>query len=151
ADGEDVVEPVDADALAGETIGEPLAGTVGEHLVLDPRGRVLADVPRLRWEDDRRLALAREQDVGVPMDDDESRQVRDGALEARVLGAGHDDVVDRVLVHGLSDEAVTPLDLGFASQGFHDSSSPRMSAQTALLSGVATPRQPPKRTMPPFR
>ena len=39
-----VVEPEDADALAAHAVGEPLAGAVDEHLLVDPRRPVLADV-----------------------------------------------------------------------------------------------------------
>ena len=53
----DVVDAVDADALAAQPVGEPLAGPVGEDLILDPRVAVLADVARLRREDDRRVAF----------------------------------------------------------------------------------------------
>src|SRR5207247_5124390 len=123
----------------------------GEDLILDPGRAVLADVARLGGEHDRRLALPRQQHVGVSMDDDETGHVCHGALEARVLRAGDEDRVDAVLVHSRADEPVTALDFRRTSQSFHDSSTPRTSAQTALLSGVATPRHFPNRTMPPFR
>jgi len=44
---------------------------VGEDL-LDLRSAVLADVARLAREDDRRVALARNDDVRVAVDDDEA-------------------------------------------------------------------------------
>src|SRR5580765_2608861 len=44
ADGHHVIEPVDADALAAHAVCEPVARGVDEHLVLDPRRTVLADV-----------------------------------------------------------------------------------------------------------
>ena len=40
--GHHVVEPEDADALAAHAVGEPLAGAVDEHLLVDPRRPVLA-------------------------------------------------------------------------------------------------------------
>ena len=70
-----VVEPEDADAHAAHAVGEPFAGPVDEHLLVDPRRAVLADVAGLAREDDRRLALERQQDVGVAMHDREARQV----------------------------------------------------------------------------
>ena len=69
ADGHDLVEAVHADALAAQPAGEPLAGPVDEPLVGDPRVAVLADVPRLAREDDRRLALERSGDVRVAVHD----------------------------------------------------------------------------------
>src|SRR6266498_2715360 len=59
AHGHDVIEPVDADPLAGETFREPLTGPVREHLILDPARAVLAHVARLRREHDRGLAYTR--------------------------------------------------------------------------------------------
>ena len=100
-----VVEPVDADALASHAVREPVAGLVDEHLVLDPRRAVLADVARLAREDDRRLALERQQHVGVAVHDHEARHVRDRALEAGVLVARDDHRVEAVARHRLADFA----------------------------------------------
>jgi len=134
--------------LAGEPIGEPLARTLGEDLVVDPRRRVLAHVARFGGEHDRRLALARKQDVGVAMNDHETRQVRHRALEPGVLGPAHDDRVEVVRVHCAAHGSVATLDLRTAH---HDCSKPLTSAQIARLCGVATPCSSPKRTIPPLR
>ena len=76
---------------------------VDEDLVLDPRRPVLADVAGLAREHDRRLALEREQDVRVAVDDHEAGHVRDGALEARVLVA-RDGRLERV--HALASRTI---------------------------------------------
>ena len=119
---------------------------VGEHLVLDPGRPVLADVARLGREDDRRLALEREQNVGVAVDDLEAGEVRDRALEAGVLAAGDE--------HGVEPVA-PPAPRARGRTGgralAHDLSTPLISAATASFSGVGTPCSRPKRTMPPFR
>src|SRR5437667_9372354 len=140
-----VVEPVHADPLPRESLCEPLAGVIGEDLLLDPALPVLADVARLRREDDRWLTLEREQDVRVTVDDEEAGEVADGALEAGVLAAGGDDRVELVLGHRLPDQLVPPLGL------YHDSSSPLTSAVIISFSGVGTPCSRPKRATPPFR
>src|SRR5205807_4336666 len=80
-----VVEAVDTDALSAQAIGKPLTGAVCEHLLLDPGRAVLADVAGLAREDDRRLALSRQQHVRIAVHDLEPREVSDGALEAGVL------------------------------------------------------------------
>ena len=146
--GQHVVEPVHAGALAGQPIAEPLAGTVREDLILDPRRPVLADVACFGRKDDRRIALARQQHVRVAVHDHETRQVCHRALEPRVLGPTDDDRVDVVQVHRLADGGVSALDLGRAH---HDRSNPLTSAQIARLCGVGTPCSSPKRTIPPLR
>ncbi len=143
-----VVEAVDADPASGEALGEPATGMVDEDLVLDPGRPVLADVAGLAREHQRRFALEREEDVGVAVHDLESRQVRHRPLEAGVLGAGDDQGVQLVTGHRLPHARVAALDLAAAH---HERSSPFTSAQTARLSGVATPCSSPARTMPPFR
>jgi hypothetical protein len=148
ADCHHVVEPVHADALAAQPLGEPLARPLREDLVVDPRCPVLADVARLCREHDRGLPVPGQQHVGVAMDDPEARQVRHRALEPRVLGAAHDDGVEGVRVHRLADNGVATLDLRTAH---HDRSNPLTSAQIARFCGVGTPCSSPNRTIPPFR
>ena len=121
---------------------EPLARTVDEDLVLDPGGLVLADVARLRREDDGRVALTREEHIGVAMDDDEAGHVGDRALEARGFRTADEHRVEVLLGHGLTDEPVAALDLLAAH---HDRSKPFTSDQIARFSGVGTPRSSPKR------
>ena len=91
-----VVEPVDADALAAQRVREPVAGPVDEDLLGDLRVAVLADVARLGREHDRRLAVERHDDVRVAVDDLEAGQIRDRALEARVLGAADERGIEAV-------------------------------------------------------
>ncbi len=128
-----VVESVDPDSPAGETFCEPLAGPVREHLLLDPAPAVLAHVPRLRREHDRRFAFARQDDVGVAMDDDEAGHVGHGALEPRVLGAADDHRLDAVLVHRSPHRAVAPLDLRGANGAAHHSLGTVSDTRTWLL------------------
>ena len=137
---------------------EPLAGPVDELLLLDPGRGVLADVARLGREDDRRLAVDRQQDIGVAVHDHEAAEIRHGTLEAGVLVAAHDHGVEAVPRGGLADEPVPALDLVLRETGVcrlvyccHDSSTPFTSAQIASFSGVGTPCSRPKRTIPPFR
>jgi hypothetical protein len=95
AHGHDVVEAVDADALpAGvpRVRSDVLAGPCVEHLLERCRA-VLADVARLRREDDERVAVSRDDDVRVAVHDLEAGDVRDSALEAAVLVAGDDQGV----------------------------------------------------------
>src|SRR6266511_1112782 len=143
-DGHHIVQAVDPDALAAQAPGKPLARLVGEDL-LERRLAVLANVARLGREDDRRLSLARQQDVRVAVHDREAAHVRHGPLEARVLGAADDDGVEAVARHRLPDVRMSP------GQLVHEASSPLTSAQTAWFAGVGTPWSPPKRTMPPLR
>ena len=153
-----VVEAVDADALAAHLIGEPLAGAVDEHLLVDPRRAVLADVARLAREDDRRLAVDRQQHVGVAVHDHEAAEIRHRALEAGVLVAAHDHGVEAVARRRLADRAGSGARSRPAADRCtsahlccHDSSTPFTSAQIASFSGVGTPCSRPKRTIPPFR
>src|SRR3954449_7301448 len=147
-DGQHVVEPVDTDALAVEPVAEPLAWALGEDLILDPRSSVHADVARLCREDDRRLAVTRQHDIGVTVHDGEAREVRHCSFEAGVLGAAHDDRVETMRVHRFAHRRVTALDL---ARAHHDRSNPLTSAQIARFCGVGTPCSSPKRTIPPLR
>ena len=153
-----VVEPVDGDALAAHPVGDPLAGPVDEHLLVDPRRPVLADIARLAREDDRRLGVDREQHVRVSMDDHETAQVRHRALEARVLVAAHEHGVEAVACGRLANEPIPALDLVLRKIRIrrfayccHDCSTPFTSAQIVSFNGVGTPCSRPKRTIPPFR
>ena len=113
AHGHDVVEPVDADPLpagSARVIGDVLARAGVEDLLERCRA-VLADVPRLRREDDERVPVGGQDDVGVPVHDLEPRHVRDGALEAAVLVAGDDQGVEPVLSHRCTDVCVASLEL----------------------------------------
>ena len=115
AHGHHVVEPVDTDAIeAGrvDAIAQPVARPVDEDLFLDPARLVLADVARLRWEDDRRVAVLREQHVGVAVHDHEARHVRHGSLETGVFVAGHDHSVEIALDESAPDARIATLDLG---------------------------------------
>jgi hypothetical protein len=145
-----VVEPVRADAAACQPLREPVPGPVDEDLLLDPRRPVLADVARLRREHQRGLTLERQQHVGVAVDDLEPREVRDGALEARVLAPRHERRVEAVARERLPHVPVPPLDVRRAHCR-HAASVPLMSATIASLSGVGTPCSRPKRAMPPLR
>ena len=158
AHGHHVVEPVDADALAAHLVREPVARAVDELLLVDPRRAVLADVARLGREDDRRVAVDRQQHVRVAVHDHEAAEIRDGALEARVLVAAHDHGVEAVARGRLADEPVAALDLVLRQAVYvgsrhccHDSSTPFTSAQIASFSGVGTPCSRPNLTIPPFR
>ena len=89
ADGHDVVEAVHADpapAGAAGVFGDVRAGPVDEDL-FELRRSVLADVARLAREDDQRVAVRGNHDVGVAMDDLEPREVRHRAFETGVLAA----------------------------------------------------------------
>lgn len=145
ADGHHVVEPVDADALPAEPLGQPLARALREHLLLDPRVAVLADVARLGRKNDRRVTFERQQHVRVAMHDREAAQVGHGALEARVLGAADERSIEAVARERLPDVRIAARHL------VHEASNPLTSAQMASFNGVGTPRSLPKRTMPPLR
>ncbi len=134
--------------MCGQPVTDVLAGPLHEHLVLDPRGPVLPDVACLRGEDNRGVALARQQDVGITVDDHEARHVCDRPLEAAVLGAADEHRVQMLFRHRLPDEPVAAFDLLVAH---HDCSNPFTSDQMARFNGVGTPCSAPKRTMPPFR
>ena len=141
-----VVEPVDAYPLAPEPVREPLARPVGEDLLGDLGVAVLADVARLRGEDDRRISLERHEDVGVAVDDLEAGEVGDRALEAGVLGSADERGVETVPLERLAHTRVSCRQLCV-----HEASTPFTSAWIAALSGVGTPCSSPKRTMPPLR
>ena len=161
AHGHHVVEPVDADALAADLVGDPVARPVDEHLLVDPRRPVLAHVAGLRREHDRRVAVDGQQDVRVAVDDHEAAEIGDGPLEARVLVAAHEDGVEAVALGGLADEPVPALDLlgrqavvgrlAGSSYCCQDCSTPFTRAQIAAFSGVGTPCSRPNLTIPPFR
>ena len=71
AHGHDVVEAVDADlppAGPACVVGDVRARTRVKDL-LERRGGVFPDVPGLGREHDERLAVGRQDDVRVPMDD----------------------------------------------------------------------------------
>ena len=123
-------------------------GTVVEDL-LELGGSVLADVARLRWEDDERLAVRGDDDVRVAVDDLEAREVGHGPFEARVLAPRHDERVEVVRRHGGANVVVPPPELG--AQLCHEASNALTSWVMASLSGVGTPSSRPKRPMPPFR
>ena len=93
--------------------------------------------------------------VGVAVHDLEAREVRDAALEAAVLAAGHDQRVEVVRGHRGARVGVAALELAAqihqVASCVHDASMPRISAAIVSLSGVGTPRRAPKLTMPPFR
>ena len=80
------------------------------------------------------------------MDDLEAREIGDGSLEARVLGAADERRVEPVTLERLADPRVPGGQLCV-----HEASTPFTSAWIAALSGVGTPRSRPKRTMPPLR
>ena len=146
-----VVEPVHTDPQpprAARLLGDVGARTVDEDL-LQLRRPVLADVARLAREDDERVAVRGKNDIRVAVHDLEAGEVRDGALEARVLGAGDDQRVELAPGHRGTDVGMAALQLG--AQVDHEISTPLMSAVTASLSGVGTPSSRPKRAMPPFR
>jgi hypothetical protein len=152
AHGHDVVEAVDADPLPAaltRPVPHPRARRLNEDLLLDPRRRVLAHVPCLAREDDRGLALERQDDVGVAVHDHEAGEVRHRPLEARVLAAGDDGGVEPVPLERLANVPVAALDV--RAHCCHDASSPLISAVTPSFSGVGTPCSRPKRAMPPFR
>ena len=89
ANGHHVVQPVHAEAPpAGSScpVGDVRTRPIDEDL-LQLRRAVLADVPCLAGEDDERVTVGGDDDVGVPVDDLEARQVGHGSLETRVLGA----------------------------------------------------------------
>ncbi len=79
--------------------------------LLEKRGAVLADVARLRREDDERVAVGWHDDVRVAVDDLEAGHVRHCALEARVLAAGDDEAVELSGSHRLPDVGVAPVEL----------------------------------------
>ena len=91
-------------------VGDVLAGTRVEDL-LERRRAVLADVARLGREDDERVAVGRQDHVGVAVHDLEPGHVGDGALEAAVLAAGDDQRVEAVLGHCGADVRVATLEL----------------------------------------
>ena len=90
--------------------GDVLARARVEHL-LEWRRAVLADVARLGGEDDERVAVGGQHDVGVAVDDLEPRHVRHGALEAAVLAAGDDEGVEPVLSHRRAGVRVASCEL----------------------------------------
>ena len=145
ADRHDVVEPVDADALAAQAVREPLARTVGELLVGDLGVAVQTDVARLAREDDRRLSREGNEDVGVAVHDREPGDVGHSPFEARVLRAADERGVETVAGEGGLDVRAAP------AQFVHESSTPFTSAQIAWFSGVGTACSRPKRTIPPFK
>src|SRR5262249_37698019 len=144
-----VIEAVDADAPPAEPVGEPVARPLGEDLVLDQGGAVLAYIAGFAREDDGGLALALQQDVRVAVDDQEPRQVRDRAFEPGVLAAADERGVAPV-GSARPPHVRTPA-LPLSSRPFHDSSTPSTRASIAQFSGVPMPRCPPKRTIPPFK
>ena len=149
-----VVQPVDADlppALVGSPITKPGAGRIDEHLLVDPGLLVLAHVAGLDREDDRWVALERQEHVRVAVDDDEAGHVPNGALEAAVLAPGDDHGVEAVAREGLAHVRVAALDVRWGHVCAHDASSPLIRAVTASFKGVGTPSSRPKRAMPPFR
>ena len=79
-----------------------------EHL-LELGRPVLADVAGLGGEHDERLAVRRHDDVRVAVDDLEAGEVRDRALEARVLAPRDDERVEVVLRHRGADVRVASL------------------------------------------
>ncbi len=113
ADRHHVVEAVDADALPPGVLREGGDRRTGLRIeaLLDQGRAVLADVARLRREDDERVAVGGDDDVCVAVDDLEAGQVGDGSLEARVLAAGDDEAVERMLGHRRTDVRVAPLEL----------------------------------------
>src|SRR5205814_9771413 len=96
-------------------------------------------------EDDRGLALQRQEHVRIPVDDREAAHVCHSALEAGVLRAADEGGVEAVARERLADVSVA------AGHLVHDASNPFTSAQIAAFSGVGTPSSPPVRTMPPLR
>src|SRR3954469_13773386 len=102
---------------------------------------MLADVAGLGGEDDRRVALEREQDVRVAVHDREAAHVRDGALEAAVLGAAHEHRVEAIARERFAYVGVA------AGHLVHDASNPFTSAQTASFRGAGTPSSRPKRAI----
>ena len=113
AHGHDVVEPVDADAAppgVPRLLGDRLARARVEHL-LERRRAVLADVAGLGGEDDERLAVGGDDDVGVAVDDLEAGEVGHRPFEPGVLAAGDDEGVEPVLAHGSPNVGVASLEL----------------------------------------
>ena len=143
--GHDVVEAVDPDALSAQPFGEPHARPVDELLLGDRGVAVLADVARLAREDDRRVAVDRDEDVGVAVHDRETAHVRHGTLEAGVLRAADERRVEPVALERRADVRMP------APHFVHESSTPFTSAQIAWLSGVGTSCSRPTRTIPPLR
>ena len=127
-----------------------LAGPVVEDLFEALDVPCSLDVARLGREDDVCVAVRRQHDVRVAMDDLEAGHVRHGALEPRVLAAGDDQRVEVMRTHRGADVRVPPLQLG-AQRSSHEASSPLTSRVMASLSGIGTPSSRPKRAMPPFR
>src|SRR6266508_632638 len=140
-----VVEPIDAEALpVARAFADPLTGVLGEDLVLDPRLGVVADPAGLLGEDDRRVALDGEDDVGVaPLDLRLARHPRSliihvaprgtrGATQGEPLG---------------SPEPPSPT----AAQLRHAAVLALISAVSARFSGASTPYRSPKATTAPFR
>ena len=151
AHGHHVVEAVDADPLppgVARAGGDRPSGMRVEELL--DRGRpVLADVPRLGGEDDERVAVRGQDDVGVAVDDLETGHVRDRSLEARVLAAGDDQGIELVLGHRGPDDCVPPGQLCWS--WCHEASTPLIRVVMTSFRGVGTPCSRPKRAMPPFR
>ncbi len=79
--------------------------------LLERRHPVLTDISRLGREDDVRLAVGGEHDVGVAMHDLEAGHVRDSALEAAVLVTGDDEGIEPVRSHGRPHVRVAALEL----------------------------------------
>ncbi len=119
AHGHDVVEAVDGDALPACVLGalaQPAAGNVGPDFFLHERLLLVADPAGFLREDQRRLALQRDQDVDVAMNDLEARGVEDRAFESGVLIAANDERVDILLAHGGADVVVAALDFRWTRQ-----------------------------------
>ena len=120
----DEIHPVNADALPASierALAQPLAWHFGPDVVADPGLGFVADPTRFGGKDDRQVALERQQDIGVAMDDQEAREVGDRALEARVLAAADERGVEAVALERRPDILVAPLDL--ALRHSHDRSS----------------------------
>src|SRR5262249_36522101 len=122
----------------------------GEGLLLDPGLAVVSYPASLARVDDSRVAVDRHHDVGVPVQDPEAGEIADGALEARVLGAGDHDCVDLIRLRRLAHGSKAPLDL-VPLRHSPLLSSPFTSAVSARLSGASTPWRSPNETMAPFK
>ena len=114
AHGHHVVEAVDgepADALRAQVVADPGPGMLGEDRVRDPAVGMVADPARLAGEDRDRVAVRRQQHVGVAVHDAKAREVADRALEAGVLAAADEQRVGIVLGHRGAGVGVAARDL----------------------------------------
>ena len=121
----DVVESVHGDALPAFIVGalaQPAAGNLGPDFFLHERLLLVADPARLLREDQRRIALQRDENIHVAMNDLEARGVEDSAFEAGILVAADDERVDILFAHGGADVGVAAIGfrMGSAITNLHE-------------------------------